>query len=229
MRSPRLLPDPADSGRAVLAKVLALAVARAETGGPPPLAVDATAGNGHDTLFLAENVGPRGRVLAFDVQERALAAASARLREAGLLGRVLFVAAGHETLGGYLPQGGTQSGARTGPQDGPPVRKTVADAVTDALVDAAMFNLGFLPGSDKAVVTRPESTLAALRVLETRLRAGGVVSVHCYAGHPGGAEEADAVERWARALPWEGWRVLRLGFANKTRNPEISLLAERLG
>ena len=34
--------------------------------------VDATAGNGHDTVFLAQRVLPGGRVFAFDVQAGAL-------------------------------------------------------------------------------------------------------------------------------------------------------------
>ena len=33
------------------------------------LAVDATVGNGFDALFLAHRVGPKGRVLGFDVVE----------------------------------------------------------------------------------------------------------------------------------------------------------------
>ena len=37
------------------------------------LVIDATCGNGHDTLFLAECVGASGKVLAFDVQEIAVA------------------------------------------------------------------------------------------------------------------------------------------------------------
>jgi len=32
--------------------------------------VDATAGNGHDTLFLAQLVGDSGQVYAFDVQKK---------------------------------------------------------------------------------------------------------------------------------------------------------------
>lgn len=35
--------------------------------------IDATAGNGHDTVFLAQLVGRQGRVWAFDVQSSALA------------------------------------------------------------------------------------------------------------------------------------------------------------
>lgn len=37
---------------------------------PGDVAVDATAGNGHDTLFLAQAVGPSGTVYAIDVQVR---------------------------------------------------------------------------------------------------------------------------------------------------------------
>jgi predicted methyltransferase len=35
--------------------------------------IDATAGNGHDTLFLAELTGAEGKVYAFDIQEQAIA------------------------------------------------------------------------------------------------------------------------------------------------------------
>ena len=37
--------------------------------------VDATTGNGHDTVFLAELVGVDGKVIAFDIQADALKAA----------------------------------------------------------------------------------------------------------------------------------------------------------
>ena len=36
------------------------------------LAVDATAGNGHDTVFLAQAVGETGKVFAIDVQAAAI-------------------------------------------------------------------------------------------------------------------------------------------------------------
>ena len=45
--------------------------------------VDATMGNGHDTLFLAEQVGPEGHVCAFDIQESALESTRALLELAG--------------------------------------------------------------------------------------------------------------------------------------------------
>ena len=50
---------------------------------PGAFALDATAGNGHDTLFLCRLVGAAGRVLAFDVQPQAVENTNARLRENG--------------------------------------------------------------------------------------------------------------------------------------------------
>ena len=143
---------------------------------PGAVAVDATAGNGHDTLFLAEAVGPAGRVYAVDVQEAAIAATRARLAEAGLEARIHLACAGHEDL--------TE-------QVAPADRGRVA---------AVMFNLGYLPGGDHTLTTRPPATLDALNAARGLLAPGGRLSVVAYTGHPGGAEEAEAVRAWAEAL-----------------------------
>ena len=39
---------------------------------PGDLVVDATLGNGFDTLFLAKAVGPQGKVIGFYIQECAI-------------------------------------------------------------------------------------------------------------------------------------------------------------
>lgn len=185
----------------------ALCAAFAAGGSEPPLAVDGTAGNGHDTLFLAEAVGPGGRVWAFDVQAAALAAARQRLRQADggtLEDRVTFVPQGHETLAVTLP------------------------ASARGAVRGAMFNLGFLPGSDKAVKTTAKGTVHALTDLMDYMAPGGVVSVHCYTGHAGGREEALAVESFCAALPWSAWRAARHELVNKLRNRELLFLLEKL-
>jgi predicted methyltransferase len=139
---------------------------------PGEAAVDATAGNGHDARFLAEAVGPSGRVFALDVQPDALDRTEALLTEAGLTNVTLFLR-NHADLAELVP--------------GP--------------VGAVMFNLGYLPGGDKAVVTRTASTLAGLRAAVGLLRPGGVLTVIAYPGHPGGAEETAAVAAFLRELP----------------------------
>lgn len=167
-------------------------------------AVDATLGNGRDAALLAELVGPRGRVFCFDIQELAIRRAAARLAQAGLSERVELFHAGHETLAERLPK------------------------ACLGRVRAATFNLGFLPGSDRAVITRPETTLAALEALAPFMAEGGVISVAVYAGHPGGEAEQRAVEAWCAALEPERWFAARYGQVNKRSHGETLFLLERL-
>lgn len=68
--------------------------------GPEDVVVDATMGNGHDTVFLAQRAG---QVFAFDIQEQALDKTAARLAEAGL-DNVQLILAGHETVDQYVHQ-----------------------------------------------------------------------------------------------------------------------------
>ncbi len=143
--------------------------------------VDATAGNGHDTLFLARAVSPGGRVFAFDLQCRALAATRRRLEAAGLEAVVTLIRAGHQRMARHLP---------------PEARGRLA---------VVMFNLGYLPGADKTLVTRPDTTLQALATAADWLAPDGLLSILAYRHHPGGAEETAAVSAWLEDLP--GWTV----------------------
>lgn len=139
-----------------------------------PAAVDATCGNGFDTLALARAVGPLGRVFAFDLQKAACDASTARLESAGLAARVEIFNLSHSLMAEKIP------------------------AAFRGAINAAMFNLGWLPGSDKSVVTRPETTVAALESLRTLLAPGAnLVSLLCYRGHGGGNEEYEAARRFA--------------------------------
>ena len=149
---------------------------------PGECVIDATAGNGHDTLFLAKLVGAQGQVLAFDVQESAIESTQRRLAAAGINDeRVSLIRASHASLQDHC----------TGP------------------VAAVMFNLGYLPGSDRQLTTTSEVTLQAIAAAWSALREGGILSVVCYRGHKGGAEEAKAVTAFANAL--EGARVEIIG------------------
>jgi len=163
---------------------------------PGDTVIDATAGNGHDTVFLAEAVGEAGRVLAFDIQAAAIESTRARLAAAGLAGRVELIQESHARLGGRVGEGG---------------------------VAAVMFNLGYLPGEDHALVTETEETLAALAAAARALRPGGILSVVCYPGHPGGDAEAAAVDEWLLARAGERWVVTR-HCAIGTRRPAPFLL-----
>lgn len=169
---------------------------------PGDIVVDATAGNGKDTMFLAELVGESGKVHAFDVQEKALERTRKRLAENGLLPRVALHQTGHENLGRTLPT------AHRG------------------FIKAVMFNLGFLPGSTHSVITRRETTIAALSAALGVLAPGGVITIACYTGHPGAQEEALAVTQWCQNLNCRTHRVVRYEPANKP-GPAIRLYCVR--
>ena len=65
-------------------------------------------------------------------------------------------------------------------------------------VAAITFNLGYLPGSDKSIQTRAESTEEALAASIQLLSPGGHLCVTAYRGHSGGTAEAETVEAFMR-------------------------------
>lgn len=190
-----------------MARLTALAhAAVAEVLGEGMRAIDATVGNGLDTLFLARLAGVAGHVHGFDRQAAALASAAERLRAAGITDRVTLIHAGHETMAEQLPtmlRGG---------------------------VRAIMFNLGYLPGSDKHCITHSASTLLALEQSLALLAPGGVLTVLAYRGHAGGLEEARAVAHWLQGLDDSRYDVRRPGGGDRgATGPELSLVYRRPG
>lgn len=55
-----------------------------------------------------------------------------------------------------------------------------------ACVRLVAFNLGYLPGGDKKIITRSETTVLALEAAKRILAPGGLISIVTYVGHPGG-------------------------------------------
>ncbi len=162
-------------------------------------AVDATAGNGHDTVALARFVGAKGRVYAIDLQETAIAATALRLREADLLERVTLLRGNHAGLAKLIP-------------------------ASAAPLAAVVFNLGYLPGGDKARTTTSSTTLAALTAALERLSPRGAISIVCYPGHPEGAREAEAVHAACEALAAGGRLRIEKILPAPTRRPAPFLL-----
>jgi 16S rRNA C1402 N4-methylase RsmH len=148
------------------------------------LAVDATVGNGYDTLFLAHRVGPRGKVLGFEVQKAALAGAREILKFVGSIDRVSLIHDSHTRLADYLPAG--------------------------ASITGAMFNLGYLPRGNRQIITQPETTVRALGSALDHLAENGRVTVLVYRGHEGGIPEYQEVRRFLEELPEDPWMVEEL-------------------
>lgn len=164
--------------------------------------IDATAGNGHDTVFLAECVGPNGKVIAFDIQAEAIRAASARIEACGYTQRVDFHHSSHEKMGDHAASGS---------------------------IAAVMFNLGYLPGGDHGISTVSQETLNAIGKSIDLLRPGGVLSIVCYPGHPQGAVEATDVESLLVDLTTIGWRLAKYSLPGTKRPAPFLLLATKPG
>lgn len=172
--------------------------------------VDATMGNGYDTQFLAE-LG--ANVYAFDVQEEALNATEKRLDDAGIKNQIFeknlsnlltepsvnLVLSGHEKLSEYVKE---------------PIK-------------AAIFNLGYLPKTDKSVVTKADTTLTALDALTNQLVVGGRIAIMIYYGHEGGMEKKDTVIKWTSSLPQKDWEVTSYAPLNQIHTPPILVLIEK--
>ena len=140
--------------------------------GDGDIAIDATAGNGWDTAFLLKCVAPAGRVYAIDVQPQALEKTRERISTLAGHENVELICGSHAGLAGLVPDR------------------------YRGRIQAVMFNLGYLPHGDHAMITAARSTLAALNAARDILAPDGAISILAYPGHPGGLEETHAVAGW---------------------------------
>ncbi|MEI5994549.1 class I SAM-dependent methyltransferase [Candidatus Enterococcus mansonii] len=163
--------------------------------------LDATMGNGNDTAFLADLVGESGRVYAFDIQEQALINTEKKLTELSLRKQTTLFHQGHETI------------------------ETVISKETE--ITAAIFNLGYLPKSNKQIITKPATTKQALDALLSRLKAKGRIILVVYYGHVGGESELALVRDYCQALLQEEYNVLTYQFINQKNNPPILFCIEK--
>ncbi len=153
---------------------------------PGDSVIDATMGNGNDTLYLCRAVGPEGLVHAFDVQAKAVSTTEALLRREGLLSRAVLHCCGHERM----------------------------DEFVTGKVSAVVFNLGWLPGGDHTVTTCWETTRTAAEKALHLLQPGGVLVICAYPGHAEGNRERQELIAFLSSLCNREWNVLRQHFLN---------------
>lgn len=167
---------------------------------PGDTVIDATMGNGHDTVKLAQWVGPEGLVHAFDVQPQALQNTQERLQEHGLFERCKLHLRGHQFM---------------------------AEAVTET-VSAVIFNLGYLPGQDKLITTEVTTTLLAIEQSLMLLKESGVLLIVVYPGHEQGRIEQEALDKWIKQVDTRLYRSLRYQFENTAAPAPYVLAVEKL-
>ncbi|CAK0783803.1 hypothetical protein CVIRNUC_007003 [Coccomyxa viridis] len=166
--------------------------------------VDATCGNGLDSLWLARAVGRSGKLYAFDIQADAVSTTRHLLHEHSSehpddAQDFEVVQACHSNLKEHV---------REPPQ-------------------LVCFNLGFLPGGDRDIITRPGTSVAAVQAALDIVRPDGLVSVLAYTGHPGGREEYEAVRALGTRQDPARLTVFEQCIANRPTAPVLLLFLKR--
>lgn len=165
------------------------------------IAIDATCGNGNDTLVLSDLVGKTGRVLAFDIQKQAITNTEQLLKQHGKT-NVKLIHDGHEHIGKYLHN--------------------------KEEIGGAIFNLGYLPKSDKKIITKGETTITALETILQSLKQNGLVVLVVYHGHDGGENEKKMLLEYVRQLQQKKYHVLKYEFINLINKPPFIIAIEKI-
>ncbi len=165
---------------------------------PGDTVVDATLGNGHDALFLARAVGPKGKLIGFDIQKKAIEESTRRLKEEGM-DNFSFYEEGHENLGKHINQ------AR-----------------------AVVFNFGYLPGSSKEIITKKESSLQAVKEALAILSSPGIISLMFYTGHEGGQEEMESLHSYISQLDKSEFDLIEVKHINRSsKAPFLTIIYKK--
>ncbi len=163
------------------------------------IVIDATAGNGHDTLFLANLINENGKIYSFDIQEKAISNTKKRLIQNKKLDRVTLIKDSHENIDKYVKE----------------------------KIDLVVFNLGYLPGGNHEIVTLPNSTITAIEKCLYLLSESGIILITAYIGHKGSKEEVSKVEKFLTNLNQKQFNVLKMDFINQNNHPPILYGIER--
>ncbi|MFW6035607.1 MAG: class I SAM-dependent methyltransferase [Halothermotrichaceae bacterium] len=153
--------------------------------------IDATSGNGHDTVFLADLVGKEGYVWAFDIQKEAIANTKEQIVEKKYQDRVKIIKDNHKNVKKYI----------------------------ESSVSGILFNLGYLPRGDKNKPTTAADTLQAVKKGIELLKTGGILVLVCYTEHSGGKEEFNTVHNYLKELKQDEFNVLHYHFLNQLKTP----------
>nr|WP_280139672.1 class I SAM-dependent methyltransferase [Oceanobacillus limi] len=169
---------------------------------PNETVIDATCGNGNDTVFLSKLVGEHGLVLGFDIQEQAINNTKQKLKENNC-DNVKLILDSHANADTYLSTDTEQS------------------------IAGAIFNLGYLPKSDKSIITQGHTTMTAINKILQRLKENGIIVLVIYHGHPGGKEEKDIILDKVSKLDQKKYTVLKHEFLNQANTPPFLVAIQK--
>lgn len=162
--------------------------------------IDATCGNGKDTLFLADKLDKQGKLYAFDIQKEAIEKTKMLIEEKEYNINIEYINDGHEKLDEYV----------------------------DETVNGIIYNLGFLPGSNKEIKTEEDTTITSLNKSLDIIAEGGLIVIVIYSEHEGGSKEKEAVMNYTSKLNYKKYNVLHYNFINQKKTPpEVVAIKKR--
>lgn len=162
------------------------------------ICVDATVGNGGDTLKILNNISPDGFVFGFDIQRKAIENTKERLSKHSF-NNFKLILDGHENIENYL----------------------------DFSIDFAVFNLGYLPKYDHSITTKANTTIKSLDYLMSILKKNGKILISAYKGHKGGMEEYTALKKWLESVDQKKFNVCEMEFINQVNYPPSLFVVEK--
>lgn len=168
---------------------------------PGDLCIDATMGNGNDTLLLSRLAGETGKVFAFDIQEQALANTHALLQKENAPENYTLLLDSHEHIDNYC---------------------------SVETVSCITYNFGYLPGGDHTMSTHADTSLNSLNTALHLLKKGGILSLCIYSGGDTGFEEKNAILEWLKTLSPKKYLVIKSDFYNRPNHPPIPVLVIKL-
>jgi methylase of polypeptide subunit release factors len=147
--------------------------------------LDATCGNGHDTLFFAPNVK---KIYAFDIQEKAIDNAKERTKD---FNNIKYILDSHQNIDKYISQ----------------------------KLDLVIFNLGYLPNSDKKITTHFETTKDAFEKSLELLNSKKAIIITLYPGTIVGKDESDNLVTYLEQIDKNRADIFIHKLINKPNNP----------
>jgi SAM-dependent methyltransferase len=171
---------------------------------PKDIIVDATCGNGQDTLFLAK-LCYEGNLYAFDIQAKAIELSRSYLAEhldEKTFKNIQFFNQCHSNF----------------PQE-----------ITLGTVKLIVYNLGYLPGQgNKSLTTLVETTFASIQKAMDLLISGGAICLTLYPGHEEGEKELIFLHNWVQSLDAKKWNCCLHQWPNRKKSPQLLLLQKAI-
>lgn len=161
--------------------------------------VDATCGNGNDTLYLLEHSKVGAHIYAIDIQEEAIKNTKKRLGYKS--DRVHFIQGSHDTVLGSIEED----------------------------FDLVVFNLGYLPGEDHRCMTSGDTTVRAIKTVCSKMSVGGIITVIAYPGTAQGMEEKNILELFLQSIPQRKFHCWRTEPMNQVNEPPLLYVVQKRG